>query len=92
MELLTAEIKLRPCTAHDLVHMQAGERITLSRQRFYVRTDDKLECYTLSQFSDKTTLKELAAQKRLWLPVQEDLDGNHTGRVISEPVQKAVAA
>lgn len=92
MELLTAEIKLRPCTPQDLVHMQAGERITLSRQRFYVRTDDRLECYTLSQFSDKQSLRELADQNRLWIPVLEDLDGKHTGRVIAEPVQKAVAA
>jgi hypothetical protein len=84
MQTITAELTLRPCTPEDLVQWQEGERKTMSRQRFYIRTDNKLECYTLSNFSDKRTVLQFMNEGRLYIPCIEDLEGNYTGSVVSE--------
>lgn len=83
MDLITAEVKMRPVTGDDLVHWELGEKTILHRQRIYVRTDDKLECYTVSQWSDKQALKQLIRAGRVYIPAQEDLAGTTTGRVVS---------
>lgn len=88
---ITAELKMRACTPADLVHWEEGMRHTLSRQRFYIRTDDKLECYTLSNFSDKRTVLQFINEGRCFIPCIEDLDGTTTGRVVAEEVDAAAA-
>lgn len=93
MELLTAAIKLRRATPEDLVHWESGERITLSRQRFWVQTDQRLECYTLSQYSDKRTVLELMIDGRIWVPAGASLNLPTDGEVLSiEEVVDTVAA
>lgn len=89
---LKAEIVLRPCTPEDLVHWHQGERVTLSRQRFYVRIDNKLECYTISHFSDKRTIMQFINEGRLFIPATEDLAGKHTGKVLEEIAADQAAA
>jgi hypothetical protein len=89
---ITAELLLRQCTPDDLVQWQEGERKTLSRQRFYIRTDNKLECYTLSNFSDKRTVLQFINEGRCFIPVIEDLDPNTcSGRVVAEHPEVAAA-
>lgn len=91
MKTITAELTLRQCTAEDLVRWQDGERKNMLRQRFYIRTDDKLECYTLSNFSDKRMVSQFMQEGRLFIPCIEDLDGNHTGRIIADSTAQAAA-
>jgi hypothetical protein len=91
METITAELTLRPCTPEDLTQWIEGERNTLMRQRFYVRTDNKLECYTLANYSDKRAVYQFMQEGRLYIPCIEDLDGTYTGKVISENSDKAAA-
>lgn len=91
MKTITAQLILRQCTAEDLVRWIEGERATMMRQRFYIRTDDKLECYTLSNFSDKRTVHQFMQEGRLYIPCIEDLDGTHTGKVLAEQSTSAAA-
>jgi len=88
---IKAELILRPCTPEDLVHWYEGERTTLSRQRFYVRTNNKLECYTISHFSDKRTVLQFMNENRLFIPATEDLAGTHTGTVLQDIAEYAAA-
>ncbi len=88
---IKAELVLRPCTPEDLTHWHLGTRTTLMRQRFYVRTDNKLECYVLSQFSDKRTVLQFMEEGRLFIPAMEDLNGTTTGVVIEQIPATAAA-
>ena len=88
-QLIKAEVIMRLVTGEDFVYWQDGERTILHRQRIYVRTDNKLECYTPSQWSDKSVLRQLIHEGRVFIPAQEDLSGTTTGRVINDAVDVA---
>lgn len=93
MELLTAQVKLRPATYDDLAHWEEGIKTTLTRQRFFVRMpDDKLECYTLEQFSDKHQVKEMIDHGRVYVFCGSSLVHDTDGKVISVEVVGDVAA
>ena len=89
MELITAEVKLRPASYADLVHWEDGIKTTLSKQQFFVSMPDgKLECYTLEQYSDKKLVVQLIDEGRVYVLCGSSLvhavDGVITGRELIE--------
>lgn len=86
---ITAQVVLRPIEGKDFAHMELGEVTILARQRFFVRTGNNLECYTLAQYSDKQLVKDLIAEGRVYVLALENLAGTTAGTVVSETEKPA---
>ncbi len=84
MELLTANVKLRQATYDDLAIWDEGIKTTLNRQQFFVQMpDNRLECYTLEQYSDKLEVKRLLDEGRVWVFCGSSLVHPTDGEVLS---------